>query len=99
VFLRDFWQVHDEADRHWMVERLVPTPYKVFTDPVQRGNPAAELLPRTYIECVGNPVRAFARFAEEARRTPGWRYRALATAHESFVTAPDELAGLLLEVA
>jgi pimeloyl-ACP methyl ester carboxylesterase len=99
AFLRDFWQVTDTADRQWAVERLVPTPYQVFTDPVQRGNPAAAALPRTDIECLGNPVRAFARFAAVARSTPGWRYRELATAHESFVTAPEELAGLLLEVA
>jgi pimeloyl-ACP methyl ester carboxylesterase len=97
-FLRDFWQVHDAADRRWMVERLRPTPFKVFTDPVRRGNPAAAALPRTYIQCLGNPIPAFARFAA-ARSTPGWRYRELATAHESFVTAPHELAELLLEVA
>jgi hypothetical protein len=30
-----------------MVERLVPTPFKTFTDPVRRTNPAAEALPRT----------------------------------------------------
>jgi pimeloyl-ACP methyl ester carboxylesterase len=93
AILRDFWQVHYEAERHWMIERLVPTPYKVFTDPVRRGNPAAAALPRTDIECMGNPVRAFARFAAMARRTPEWRYRELATTHESFVLAPEELRG------
>jgi pimeloyl-ACP methyl ester carboxylesterase len=45
--VRDVWEVTDEADRRWMVERLGPTPYKTFTDPVRRTNPPAEALPRT----------------------------------------------------
>ena len=99
-FVRDVWQVHDEADRRWLVERLGPTPYKVFTDPVRLGDPAAAALPRTYIRCLANaPMPAFDRFAQVARETPGWRYREMAGAHEPFVTAPDELAALLLEVA
>lgn len=99
AFVRDAWHVVDEADRRWMVERLGPTPYKVFTDPVRRSNPAAAALPRTYIRCLGSPTPIFARFAEVARSTPGWRYRELTTAHAPFVTAPGELSELLLEVA
>lgn len=98
-YVRDAWQVTDEADRRWMVERLGPTPYKVFTDPVRRANPEAAALPRTYIRCLGTAGPVFARFAEVARSAPGWRYREMTTAHEPFVTAPDELAALLLEVA
>ena len=41
-FVRDVWRVTDEADRRWMVARLRPTPFKTFTDPVQRKNAAAE---------------------------------------------------------
>ncbi|MGH2374095.1 MAG: alpha/beta fold hydrolase [bacterium] len=51
-FVRDVWRVTDEADRRWMVARLGPTPFKTFTDPVRRMNPAAGKLPRTYIRCV-----------------------------------------------
>jgi pimeloyl-ACP methyl ester carboxylesterase len=97
-FVRDVWRVTDEADRRWMVARLGPTPFKTFTDPVRRRNPAAEKLPRTYIRCLQHPSAAFDRYAEMARRTAGWRYRELATAHEAFVTMPDGLAGLLLEL-
>lgn len=97
-FVRDVWRVTDEADRRWMVARLGPTPFKTFTDPVRRRNPAAEKLPRTYIRCRQHPSAAFDRYAEMARRTAGWRYRELATAHEAFVTMPHELAGLLLEI-
>jgi pimeloyl-ACP methyl ester carboxylesterase len=97
-FVRDVWRVTDEADRRWMVARLGPTPFKTFTDPVRRRNPAAEKLPRTYIRCRLHLSAAFDRFAEMARRTAGWRYRELASAHEAFVTMPRELAELLLEI-
>ncbi len=97
-FLRDVWGVSDEADRRWMVERLGPTPFKIFIDPVRRTNPAAEALPRTYIRCLQNHSPAFDRFAEAARTTPGWRYRELTTGHDAMVTAPQEVAGLLLEL-
>jgi pimeloyl-ACP methyl ester carboxylesterase len=97
-FVRDVWRVTDETDRRWMVARLGPTPFKTFTDPVRRKNPAAEKLPRTYIRCRQHPSAAFDRYAEMARQTAGWRYRELATAHEAFVTMPHELAGLLLEI-
>jgi pimeloyl-ACP methyl ester carboxylesterase len=97
-FVRDVWGVSDEADRRWMVERLGPTPFKIFTDPVRRTNPAAQALPRTYIRCLHNHSPAFDRFAEVARTIPGWHYRELTTGHEAMVTAPKELAGLLLEL-
>jgi pimeloyl-ACP methyl ester carboxylesterase len=98
-FVRDYWKVTDEADRRWMVERLRPTPFKVFTDPVTRRNPAAERLPRTYVRCLRHPSPVFDRYAAMARETAGWRLRELDIAHEPFVTAPRELADLLLDVA
>jgi pimeloyl-ACP methyl ester carboxylesterase len=99
AFVCDDWQVTDEADRRWMVERLGPTPLGVFTTPVRRTNPAAAALPRTYIRCRHNHSPAFDRCAEVARNTPGWRYRGLPSAHEPFITHPTELAELLLEVS
>jgi pimeloyl-ACP methyl ester carboxylesterase len=97
-FVRDVWRVTDEADRGWMVSRLGPTPFRTFTDSVCLGNPAAATLPRTYVRCLHHPSPTFDRFAEQAQRTAGWRYRELASAHEPFVTMPRELVDLLVEV-
>jgi hypothetical protein len=96
---RDVWGVDDEADRHWMVDRIGPTPAKVFTNPIRRLDPAAAALPRTYIRCLLNESRAFDLFAKAAQTTPGWRYRELATGHEPFITAPNEFLDLLLDIA
>jgi pimeloyl-ACP methyl ester carboxylesterase len=97
-FVRDVWRVTDETDRRWMVERLGPTPFKTFTDPVRRTDSRAEALPRTYVRCLQNHSPAFDRFAEAAQSTPGWRYREMDTGHEPFVTNPRELADLLVEI-
>ncbi len=96
--LRDVWRVTDEADRRWMAARLGPTPFKTFTDPVRRSNPAAARLPRTYIRCLQAPSPVFDRYAQTARSAPGWRYRELATAHLPFITQPREFTDLLLEL-
>lgn len=87
-FPRDVWQVADEADRRWMVERHGPTPLNVFIDPVRLAHLAAEALPHTYIRCLHNHSPAFDRFAELAKSPLGWRYRELPTAHEPFITHP-----------
>lgn len=96
-FARDVWRITDPTDRKWLVDRLRPTPFKTFTDPVRLKNAAAEKIPRTYIRCLQHASKTFDRFAEMARRTAGWRLRELDAAHEPFVTTPRELTDLLLE--
>lgn len=97
--MRDVWKITDDADRQWLVSRLRPTPFKTFTDPVRRRSPAAAKLARTYIRCRQHPSPRFDGFADMARKTAGWRLRELDAAHEPFVTAPQELANMLLESA
>jgi hypothetical protein len=95
---RDTWRVTDEADLRWLLAHLCPTPFKTFTDPVRRKNPAAEKLPRAYIRCTHHQSPVFDRHADKARRAAGWRYRELPSFHHPAVTMPRELAKLLLEV-
>jgi pimeloyl-ACP methyl ester carboxylesterase len=99
TIVRDMWGVTDDGDIRWLVERLGPTPFGHFKDPVQRVNPGAEKLPRTYVRCRRYPSARFDQHAEMARRTASWQYRELATSHHPAITAPDTLADLLLELA
>jgi pimeloyl-ACP methyl ester carboxylesterase len=98
-FVRDVWRVTDAADRRWLVDRLRPTPFKTFTDPVRLTNPASATLPRTYIRCLHHPSPRFDSIAEMVRKTAGWRYRELASAHLPMMTMPGEFVDLLLEIA
>ena len=100
--LREGWGVTSDADVNWMLPRLRPTPYRHFTDRVARANPAAQSISRTYIRCRQFQQRsggAFDRHADMAQATSGWRYREMATPHLPYVTHPNELASILIELA
>jgi pimeloyl-ACP methyl ester carboxylesterase len=94
----EVWRITDEADLRWVLPRLRPTPFGHFTEPVHRKNTTAEKLPRTYIRCLQWPNAVYDRHAEAARRTPGWRYRELATSHLPYITHPREVTDVLLEI-
>ena len=94
----DTWQVTEDADVDWILPRLRPTPFGHFKEPVKRGNPAAEKLPRTYIRTQW-PHPGLDRYARAANETAGWQSRQIASSHLPYITHPNELASLLLEVA
>ena len=87
--------VTEEADVRWLIEKDTPHPYKTFQDPIHFDPAKVEAIPRTYIQCMGDqppPV-------EPPSWITGMHYYALATSHAANVTAPQELAALLLAVA
>jgi pimeloyl-ACP methyl ester carboxylesterase len=94
--------VTDAADARWVNARMTPHPIRAFTDPVHLRQPDAFADRRTYIACTGpdglEPPDVVLS-AERVRAEPGWRYRELAACHDAMVTAPREVADLLLEVA
>nr|WP_308439154.1 alpha/beta fold hydrolase [Streptomyces sulfonofaciens] len=85
--------VTDQADVAWLTERLTPHPWATYREPVRLGAAAARV-PGTYIDCT-DWLGVFAPFADKARAL-GWDVHRLATGHEAMVTAPGELAALLL---
>ncbi|MGH2587943.1 MAG: hypothetical protein ACRDJE_23730 [Dehalococcoidia bacterium] len=81
----------------WLAASLTPQPLCTFEQPVRLTNPAAAGIPRTYIHCTTGPIApSFAPFAARAQAESGWRYHELATGHDAMLTAPTELANLLL---
>jgi pimeloyl-ACP methyl ester carboxylesterase len=93
----DGYGIVDPAERRWMAERLVPHPWKTWTDPLRLPSGRGRSLPRTFILCTrrSGPSRT----AQRAQREPGWRYQEIDAAHDAMVTAPRELSQLLLEAA
>lgn len=90
------WRTGPEDQLRWMNPRWTDHPLKCFDDPVRLTRAAGAGLPRTYIRCTGNAATGelFARFAND----PTWQVRELATEHTAMVTAPEELASLLVEL-
>ena len=59
---------------------------------------AATLLPRTFIYCTDKPAGdSLAPLAKRLRGDTSWRYRELASGHDAMVTAPNEIAALIVE--
>ena len=87
-------------DAAWVRAKLVPQPFRTFTQPLRLANAAGFAGPKTFVACVQAPAAGWRdAMVERARAEPGWRYRELATGHDAMVTAPRELADLLLDAA
>lgn len=92
--------VADPADAAWMAARLAPHPFAALAQPLRLANPAGFAGPKTYVACTAAGSAGWREaMAARARTEPGWRYQELATGHDAMVTAPRDLADLLLELA
>jgi pimeloyl-ACP methyl ester carboxylesterase len=93
--------VTDPELARWIEARMTPHPVGTYTQPVPPADVRSRALRRAFIHCTGNPPTTpdvFGPFAGAAR-AKGWEVHALPAGHVAMLTAPDELAELLLEIA
>jgi len=84
-----------EEDRRWAEPLRRPQPVRTVTQAVRvRRDPP--VMPRTYIYCTLSDV--FRQFAERAQ-AEGWDYYEMDCSHNPHITAPQELAKLLDQIA
>jgi pimeloyl-ACP methyl ester carboxylesterase len=85
-----------DPDYDWVRRRLSPHPLRSYTTALTLRGPVGNNLPRTYVHCTqpSHPV------LEDSRRLvrswSGWQWVDLAVPHDSMITHPDEVVGLLL---
>ncbi len=86
-------------DAAWIGPRRLPQPIGTFEQPLRLDGPEPQL-PRSYVYC-RRAARGdfFRQFADRVRGAPGWRSFEIDASHSPHVTAPDELARLLAEIA
>jgi pimeloyl-ACP methyl ester carboxylesterase len=90
--------VTTEEDAAWVRSKLAPQPFKTFTQSLRLTNIPGVGGPKTYIACVEAPAAGWRdAMIERVRAKHGWRYRELETGHDAMITAPRQLADLLLE--
>lgn len=92
--------ITDPADIAWVRSMLSDQSVRCLQQPVRLDNPAADTIPRTHIHCtLGRPADFHRRPvpAIQPNGTPS-QVRELAAGHDCMVTAPAELAELLLKV-
>ena len=88
---------HPEAE--WVRRRLTPHPAGTYESPLRLENPVGNGRPCTYIACTApiyGPLEGTRRWV---KRQSGWRWQEIATGHDAMVTAPAELARMLLAIA
>jgi pimeloyl-ACP methyl ester carboxylesterase len=93
--------VTDPALVDWMSARATPQPVSTYTEPVPPGNAKSDALPRVFIHCTDKPPTTpdiFEPFAAKAR-AKGWKVYEISAGHLAMLTAPRELAALLLELS
>jgi len=88
--------VTDLADVQWLRRRLGPMPVGTYVGEIRLSNGGAEGLPRTYIAADNPPFRPMQPTCARLRADPGWRFLTIDTGHDMMVTAPEDLATLLL---
>jgi pimeloyl-ACP methyl ester carboxylesterase len=84
--------VTEDADVGWLGPRLTPHPWLTYTEPLRLTG--SRETPAVFVECTDWP-RVFHSHAERAAAR-GWPVHDLEAGHEAMVTAPKELADLLL---
>lgn len=90
--------VTDAEDAAWLAARMVPHPVKTQTEKLLLVNQAAEGIPRTYILCsVNSPEMGKA--VDRIKNHPLGQILTLETGHDAMITAPKEVAALLIGLA
>ena len=86
--------VTSQRDTEWLNKHLVPQPFRTFEQPL----PAAggEKLKRTYVYCSKPATGTFDQFAERLRDDRKWTFHDVKTGHDAMVTAPGEIAKILM---
>ena len=81
-------------DTEWLSRHLLPQPLKTFEQAMPAEAPAKT--PRTYVYCSSPATGTFDQFAERLRDDRKWRFHELKTGHDAMVTAPGDVAKLLM---
>ena len=88
------WSITDPDDQAFMLPRLSLQPTLTFSQPVRTGNPAALSLGREFVLCSES---GFEPVAERAAAS-GWGVHHIDTGHDPIITAPADLAAILLGI-
>ncbi|HUZ02767.1 MAG TPA: alpha/beta hydrolase [Thermomicrobiaceae bacterium] len=94
------FHITDPVDLAWVRPRFKPHPLATAGEALRVPEHRAAQIPSSYIRCAGSadlptPIHMHARNAQ-AR---GFDYHEIASGHDAMVTAPRELAALLIEIA
>lgn len=86
------------ADRDWVNRRQTPQPFRVYQEPLHFDPALVWAVPHSFIDCTRPALPTIDAARRRVRSEPGWTVHELATGHDPMVSAPRELAQLLLRI-
>ena len=86
------------ADRDWVNRRQTPQPYRLYHETLLFDPALVWRIPHSFIDCTNPPLPTIDAARQRVRSEPGWTVHELATGHDPMVSAPRELAQLLLAI-
>jgi pimeloyl-ACP methyl ester carboxylesterase len=93
-FTPERFGVTSQRDTEWLTKHLAPQPLRTFEQPLAAVG--GERLKRTYVYCSKPAMGAFDQVAERLRDDRKWSFHDVKTGHDAMVTAPGELARILM---
>ena len=94
-----FFGVRDTDDQAWVERRLTVHPFAAFDQKMRWGGPVGNGLPKVYVDCTDPAQPGLAAMKQRYRGKPGWPFVELKTGHDAMVSAPEEMARILLGFA
>jgi pimeloyl-ACP methyl ester carboxylesterase len=91
--------VTDPADVAWLQRRLRPMPLQTYVGRVTCKNSGSTGLKRTYIASTKPQYALLAPTHERIKVDKSWSFTTMEAGHNSMVTAPGELASLLIQAS
>jgi pimeloyl-ACP methyl ester carboxylesterase len=87
------------ADADWVERRQTPQPGGVYDDPLTFDADRWAARPRTFVDCTTPALPTIDPSRQLVRSQPGWELVGLDTGHDPMISAPADLAAVLLAVA
>ena len=88
----------DPAQCEYVQKHLTPHPLSTYTSTLNMTRAPGEGFDCTYIACT-DPNYTPLEWSRERARGYGWEFLSIATGHDAMISAPEALAGMLMELA
>ena len=99
VLKSSLFGVTDAEDQAWVDRRVTPHPFSTYEQRMHWGGPIGNHLSKVYVDCTEPAMASLAAMKDNYRGKAEWPFIEIKTGHDAMVTAPKELAEILLRFA
>jgi pimeloyl-ACP methyl ester carboxylesterase len=89
----------NEKDRAWVDGKCTPHPLATLTDKITLTGARDQVAKKAYIRAKGYPSEPFDGYHDRLKANVAWRVYELPSGHDVMVDMPDQLSGILVQVA